>query len=74
MDLDRRTYTYNRNGNRLSKEDLARKALSEAYTYDKLNRLTDMDKANRMTTGERRCQEYDPAGPRPRSRCRGSGR
>ena len=39
-----RKYTYDRNGNRLSKEDLTRKALSEAYTYDKLNRLTDTDK------------------------------
>ena len=32
VDLDRRTYSYDRNGNRLSNEDLVRKALSEACT------------------------------------------
>ncbi|GIW85527.1 MAG: hypothetical protein KatS3mg107_1187 [Gemmataceae bacterium] len=38
--LDRLQYSYDRNGNRLSRTNLIDAAFSEGYSYDNLNQLT----------------------------------
>ncbi len=44
--LDRYTYTYDRAGNRTSRDNELHSAFDEDYTYDGLNRLTDNDRAD----------------------------
>lgn len=44
--LDEYTYTYNRAGNRTSRDNELHSAFDEDYTYDGLDRLTDADRAD----------------------------
>ena len=44
--LDEYTYTYDRAGNRTSRDNELHAAFDEDYTYDALDRLTDADRAD----------------------------
>ncbi len=46
LTLDRYTYTYDRAGNRTSRDNDLHTAFNEDYTYDGLDRLTDVDRAD----------------------------
>jgi YD repeat-containing protein len=55
--VDRLQYTYDRNGNRLSRTNLINSAFSESYNYDNLNQLIGFTRG-----GHNRLWDYDPQG------------
>ena len=50
--VDRITYTYDRNGNRLSRNNALAAAFSETYTYDALNQLSSFARTGGSTTSQ----------------------
>jgi RHS repeat-associated protein len=55
--VDRLQYSYDRNGNRLSRTNLIDAAFSESYSYDNLNQLTGFTRG-----GHNRSWDYDAQG------------
>jgi RHS repeat-associated protein len=55
--VDRLQYTYDRNGNRLSRTNLINAAFSESYSYDNLNQLTGFTRGSHS-----RSWDYDAQG------------
>ncbi len=65
MDLDRFQYAYDRDGNRLWRDNLVNSAFGELYSYDNLNQITSFDRGtlnankNGITGSPTRQQAWD---------------
>ncbi|MBX3399900.1 MAG: hypothetical protein KF873_14240 [Gemmataceae bacterium] len=68
---DRFAYTYDRNSNRLTKDNAVNSDFDEAYTYDSLNQLTGFDR----NSGDRtQAWDFDALGKWSRSRLTAAAR
>ena len=60
-DVDRNTYTYDRDSNRLTKTNVLNSAMNEVYTYDGLNQVASFDRGSGTRT---QGFDYDALGNR----------